>query len=54
MGQINKKQKRHAKAMWSAERTSEFISIGDSDIDGKLTNQVIVGKRKVKISVGLI
>ena len=54
VGQMKRKQERHAKAMWSAERTSEFISIGDEDIDGKLTNQVIIGKRKVKIGVYLI
>ena len=54
LGQIRKKQKRHEKARWSADRTSEFISIGDNNIDGKQTNQVIVGKRKVKIGVYLI
>lgn len=48
------REKRHKKAKWTADRTSEFIQLGSEDFNGKLTNQVIIGKRKMKIRVYIV
>ena len=48
---VQKKIKRHSKAKWSCDRTSEFVYLADFGIKGKDTNQIIIGKRKLKIGV---
>lgn len=49
-----KKKRRHSKAKWTSDRTSRFIQVGNEVIDGKLTNQVIVGVSKMNIEVYII
>ena len=49
-----KKKHRHSKAKWTSDRTSRFVQVGNEVIDGKLTNQVIVGVSKMNIDVYII
>lgn len=49
-----KKKRRHSKAKWTSDRTSRFVQVGNEVIDGKLTNQVIVGVSKMNIEVYII
>jgi len=49
-----KKKRRHNKAKWTSDRTSQFVQVGNEVIDGKLTNQVIVGVSKMNIEVYII
>lgn len=53
-GTWNKKVKRHSKASKCCDRTIEFIELDSNNIDGKKTNQLIVGKREMKIDVYLV
>lgn len=48
---LQKKERRHSKARWTADRTARYMQLGSEFIDGKLTNQVIVGVSRMNIKV---
>lgn len=49
-----KKKRRHSKAKWTSDRTSQFVQVGSDVIDGKLTNQVIVRTHRMNIQVFMV
>lgn len=51
---VNKKKRRHSKAKWACDRTSQFVQVGSDIVDGKLTNQVIVRTHRMNIHVFMV
>lgn len=49
-----KKERRHSKAKFTSDRTSQFVQVGSDVIDGKLTNQVIVRTHRMNIQVFMV
>ena len=49
-----KKKRRHSKAKFTSDRTSQFVQVGNEVIDGKLTNQVIVRTHRMNIQVFIV
>ena len=49
-----KKKRRHSKAKFTSDRTSQFVQVGNEVIDGRLTNQVIIRTHKMDIQVFIV
>ena len=49
-----KKKRRHSKAKFTSDRTSQFVQVGNEVIDGKLTNQVIVRTHRMNIQIFIV
>ena len=49
-----KKKRRHSKAKFTYDRTSQFVQVGNEVIDGKLTNQVIVRTHRMGVQIFIV
>lgn len=53
-GQIRKREKRREKASRCSDRSVRFMQLDSDVFDGRLTNQVIVGRQKMSINVHIV